>query len=264
MPKIVFSDVDGTLLNSELKISPRTEEAVKTLQSRGIPFVIISARSPSGIYPITEEYGLCCPIISYSGALILDEDRRVLFHRGLSKDRAREIIDYIEEGRFGVSWCIYSLDEWIVKDKTDPRIVKEEWIVNAQARQGTVASASDDIISKILCIGEPDEILKLEKILKKAFPQYSIVKSFDSLLEIMESGITKETAVRTLCKLWDIPVAEAVAFGDNYNDEEMLTAVGYGFLMGNAPEPLKKKIKMHTKDNDHDGIYSALAKLKLI
>lgn len=63
MYKIVFSDVDGTLLNSEHKITPLTERVIKDLKNRGIPFVIISARSPSGIYPILEEYRLRCPIM---------------------------------------------------------------------------------------------------------------------------------------------------------------------------------------------------------
>ena len=71
MIRIVFSDIDGTLLDSGNRMTPLTERAVKDLAGRGIPFVIISARSPSGIYPILEEYGLRCPIIAYSGALAL-------------------------------------------------------------------------------------------------------------------------------------------------------------------------------------------------
>ena len=68
--EIVFSDVDGTLLNSEHKMLDGTKYAIQKLQKKDIPFVIISARSPSGIYPILEENGFSCPIICYSGALI--------------------------------------------------------------------------------------------------------------------------------------------------------------------------------------------------
>ena len=62
MKRIVFSDVDGTLLNSRQEITPLTERAIKALKEKGIPFVITSARSPSGIYPILNEYGFNCPI----------------------------------------------------------------------------------------------------------------------------------------------------------------------------------------------------------
>ena len=261
MKRIVFSDVDGTLLNSRQEITPLTERAIKALKEKGIPFVITSARSPSGIYPILNEYGFNCPIISYSGALILDENRKVLYHRGMKKAEAKRLLGYMEDRRMDLSWCVYSLDEWIVKDKSDPRIIYEENEVKAQAVHGTVDSAANDEINKILCICAPGKIGEIENELKENFPQYSIAKSSDILLEIMESGITKETAVRTLCSLWDIPLSNAAAFGDNYNDVEMLEAVGSGILMGNAPEELKKRIPTQTKDNEHDGIYAALVKM---
>ncbi|MBS6642136.1 MAG: HAD family phosphatase [Clostridiaceae bacterium] len=264
MNKIVFSDVDGTLLNPECKITPLTETAIKKLQEKDIPFVIISARSPSGIYPILEEYHFKCPIISYSGALILDENKNVLFHKGIPKAYAGKIIEFIENRHFDLSWCIYSLDEWFVKDKSDPRIINEEAEVKAFARQGSVDCITGSEVSKILCICNPEEILEIEKNLKEAFPGCSIAKSSDYLLEIMEKGITKAAAIRTLSSIWDFQLSDAIAFGDNYNDAEMLELAGHGFLMGNAPDELKKRIRLHTCDNSHDGIYHALSELKIL
>lgn len=75
---IVFSDIDGTLLTSTRSISPLTMQAITSLRNTQIPFVIVSARSPSAIYPILREYDFNCPIISYSGSLMLDADRNVL------------------------------------------------------------------------------------------------------------------------------------------------------------------------------------------
>lgn len=264
MTKIVFSDVDGTLLNSDHKITPLTENAIKELQKKDIPFVIISARSPSGIYPIQQEYGLTCPVISYSGALILDQNRNVLYHKGISKEKAGDILTFIEKEKFDLTWCIYSMDEWFVKDRQDPRIVREERIVKATASEGSIDDVTADEVNKILCICNPEKTLEIEAALKKQFPEYSIVKSSDILLEIMESGITKATAIETLCSLWNIPLSETVAFGDNYNDVEMLETAAHGFLMGNAPNELKKRIPDHTPDNNHDGICYALRSLKLI
>lgn len=264
MGQIVFSDVDGTLLNSEHKITSLTESAIKDLKETGIPFIIISARSPSGIYPILNEYQLSCPIISYSGALILDENRNILFHCGMNKTDAKNIIAYVEENEFDMAWCIYSLDEWIVKDKKDSRIIREETIVKAVSKQGTVDSITDDKVNKILCICNSIKILEIEAKLKAAFPNLSVVKSSDILLEIMANNTTKATAVEKLCSLWNIRLCDAIAFGDNYNDIEMLELVGNSFLMGNAPAELKKQIKQQTNDNDHDGIYYALLKMGLI
>ncbi len=262
---IVFSDVDGTLLNSEHRVTPLTRGAIQALHERGIPFVIVSARSPSGIYPILKENQFNCPIISYSGGLILDENRQVLLHQGIDRTQAKEIIDYMEQKQFDLSWCVFSIDEWIVKDKRDPRIMREEEIVKAQATQGTIESLAENAkINKILCICNPQEIEAIEKELKNAFPQYSIVKSSGILLEIMENGVTKAAAVKTLCSLWQLDLRAAIAFGDHYNDFEMLETVGCGFLMENAPAELKKRITRTTLDNDHDGIYHALREYNII
>lgn len=72
------------------------------------------------------------------------------------------------------------------------------------------------------------------------------------------------TLVKILCDLWDVPVEKAIAFGDNYNDVEMLETVGAPFLMGNAPEELKTRFTNITDTNNQDGIYKGLLKAGLL
>lgn len=264
MKNIVFSDIDGTLLTNDRNITPLTLQAVFSLQKKGIPFVIISARSPSGIYPLMKRYGISCPIISFSGALLLDENRNVLFHRGMKKEVASAVISLIEEEKMDCSWNAYSFEEWIVKSRDDPRVRKEESNVKANSQEGTIDSLTEDEVHKILCICNKEKTEEIEKRLQEKFPTLSIVKSSPILLEIMEQGITKAAAVRKLCEIWKVNIEDTIAFGDNYNDEEMLLEVGKGFLMGNAPDLLKKKISLHTLDNEHDGIYVALKKLGFV
>ena len=256
--KIVFSDVDGTLLNSQHKITPDTLRALNALREKNIPFVIISARSPSGIEPIVREYGLRCSVVSYSGSLILDENWHVVYHRGMSRAEAAQVLAFAERQKFQMTWCVYSFDEWITPDRTDPRIVREETIVKATARQGGIQDVTADEVHKLLFICDPACTDAIEAATKAAFPQFSVVRSSPILLEIMPGGTTKAQAVQTLCDLWNISPADAVAFGDNYNDVEMLELVGHGWLMGNAPEPLKQRLPNHTADHDHDGIAQVL------
>ena len=80
----------------------------------------------------------------------------------------------------------------------------------------------------------------------------------------MQSGVTKSSAVKALCELWEIPLEDMVAFGDHYNDVEMLETAGMSFLMGNAPEELKQRFHNVTDSNDEDGIYHGLAKIGMI
>lgn len=263
--KIVFCDVDGTLLNSHHRVLPGTLTAIHALQQKKIPFVITSARSPSGIYPILEENQLKCPIISYNGGLIMDEDRNVLFSTGIPQTISANVISYIETNALDCSWNIYSIDTWIVKDKSDPRIIREEKIVQANAIEGTLSNLEKDAeVNKILCMCNPKKILRIEQLLRAAFPSLSIVKSSDILLEIMQRGVTKSSAITRLCDLWNISMESTIAFGDHYNDLEMLETVALPFLMGNAPDELKERVPNITLDHDSEGIYHALIQTGLV
>lgn len=182
----------------------------------------------------------------------------------MNKEEAEEIISFIEEQNFDLTWCIYSFDQWVVKNKNDSRIIREENIVEAKAVEGNLNTIEKEEIHKILCICNPDKTTSYEEIIKAKFPKLSIVKSSPILLEIMAKNITKATAIEKLCELKNISIEKTIAFGDNYNDFEMLTTVKQGFLMDNAPDELKKLIKLHTDSNDNDGIYKALKELSLL
>lgn len=94
----------------------------------------------------------------------MDQDRNVLYSYGFAQETAERIIDFIEENQMDCTWNIYSIDTWIVKDKADPRVVREENIVHAQAAEGTIDDLPKDaIISKLLCMCNPDCILDIEE-----------------------------------------------------------------------------------------------------
>ena len=84
------------------------------------------------------------------------------------------------------------------------------------------------------------------------------------LIEIMAGGAGKAAAVRALCGRYGIPPDKAAAFGDQFNDADMLRAVGTPVVMGNAPAAMKEEFPFVTDCNDSEGIYSALKKLGVI
>lgn len=261
--KIVFSDIDGTLLNSKHRMSENTENAIKNLKQQGIPFVIVTARGPSGVYPIFRRYNFWAPIICYSGALILGEDGEIIFSKGISKPTVSSLIETITEEGWDCTWNVYTMDDWIVNDKSDERVINEENIVEVQATKGTVEDIPNGMeIGKFLCMCNPSETDEIEARLRKKFPSLSIVKSSDILLEVMEKGVNKGMAVELFCKKLNINKIDAVAFGDHYNDIEMLKAVGTPFLMANAPEDMKAEFNI-TSSNDEEGVFKALKKIGL-
>ena len=260
----IFSDIDGTLLTTSHQVTPRTRAAIEAVQAAGVPFVIVTARGVSGTYPLLEQQGISCTVVTYSGGVILDEARNVIHHHGLTRAQAQEVVDFAEAEGLEMTWSAYSFEDWVAPDRTDERLLQEERIVMAQAREGTIASIERDEVQKILCLCTPGRTAEVERRLKERFPGLAIAVSSETLIEVMPAGSSKAQAVRTLCDLWGLDPADALAFGDNYNDVPMLEAVGHGYLMGNAPAELLARASLVAPDNDHDGVASVLNDLGLI
>ena len=250
----VFSDIDGTLLNSASQVTPRTRRAIAAVQAAGIPFVIVTARGISGTYPLLEQQEISCTVVTYSGGVILDEARNVIHHHGLTRAQAQEVVDFAEAEGLPMTWSAYSFEDWVAPDASDPRLLQEERIVMARAREGTISSIERDEVQKILCLCTPGRTIEVERRLKQRFPGLAIAISSETLIEVMPAGSSKAGAVRTLCDLWGIDPVDAFAFGDNYNDLPMLEAVGRGYLMGNAPAELLERASLVAPSNDDDGV----------
>ncbi len=262
MGKIVFSDIDGTLLDNNHRMLDSSYEAIKKLQKQDIPFVIVTARGPMGVYPIFKRYKFICPMVCYSGALIIGADGEIVYSNGFSKDTAKAIISFLDKEKLDCTWNIYTMDSWIVNNRSDARVAREEAIVEAASIEGDVDMLLDGAeVGKLLCMCNPNLTDEIETKLKTKFPHLSIVRSSDILVEVMNKGITKGKSVQIICEKWDIDLNNAAAFGDHYNDLDMLEAVGNPFLMGNAPAELKERIKNVTKSNEEDGIYYGLKKI---
>lgn len=265
MNQIVFSDVDGTLLNDHHEITFLTRKAILELESKKIPFVIVSARSPSGIFSILKKYNIKGTIIAYSGALIIDSKLDIIYTQSMNVNYAVNIIKYLEKEHFDLSWCVYSFDQWLVKNCNDSRIQNEENIVKVKSQQTTIDQLSQlTAIHKILCICNPEKTLSIKEKIQSHFNNCTITQSSNNLIEIMDQNVNKGTAIKKLCELWQIPLDNTIAFGDQYNDLEMLRIVKYGYAMENAPKNIQNQVKRVTLDNNHDGIYHALLKLKIV
>jgi Cof subfamily protein (haloacid dehalogenase superfamily) len=263
--RIVFCDIDGTLVDSKSHaVSAGTARKIRELDSAGIPFVLVSARMPSGILPIRDSIGIKAPIICYGGALVLGEGGERLASLGISRERALLISEYIRHNWILISCGAFSFDDWLVDDAQDEWVRQESEITSSVPKMADIAGAVPEggCVHKFLCMGEPAQIAALEPKLKERFPGQSAYRSKATYLEVMDSAATKSAAVRFLCERYGIPPEAAVSFGDNFNDADMLLATGMSFAMGNAPEESKRVAKAETLDNDREGVLAGLNKLE--
>lgn len=94
--KIIFSDIDGTLLNNENQVPKETIEELRHLDKKGVPFVLVSARMPEGMRPIRNELGIHAPMVCYSGGLVLGADDEELYSCLLDLELSCEIKDLVK------------------------------------------------------------------------------------------------------------------------------------------------------------------------
>ncbi|HHL0684328.1 TPA: Cof-type HAD-IIB family hydrolase [Streptococcus agalactiae] len=251
MVRLIFSDIDGTLINSNFKVTPKTRQGIKQIVAQGATFVPISARMPEAITPIMEQIGIDSYIISYNGALIQDMQQKTIASHTMDGQVALQVCSYVSKHYSKIAWNVYRYHEWYSCDKENEWVQKEEEIVGLQSKEMSLMELEkQDRIHKLLLMGEPSLMGELENTLKAQYPHLSIAQSAPYFIEIMAPGIEKGKSAKTL--------ADSIAFGDNYNDLNLLEIVGKGFVMANAPKDLQERIGNVTQDNDNDGIYYAL------
>ena len=262
--KIIFSDIDGTFLTDNHEVTEKTCQAVKILLAQNKKFVLVSARMPEAIYPITKKIGIKIPIISYSGGLVLTEDEKILNDKKISEGAIKKILLELKN-YVNISINYYSRRNWFV-EKIDDRVQREMNITSATAEMANFDKLLEKNIlpNKILIMTEPEICKNLEVELGKKFTNLNVVRSSKILLEIMDKEVSKAAGIEILLKHFNFGVENSIAFGDNYNDVEMLKFVGCGVAMENAPDDVKKIADKITTSNEDDGIYNFLAKENLI
>ncbi|EHI97528.1 Cof-like hydrolase [Clostridium sp. DL-VIII] len=264
--KMVCLDIDGTLLNSNHQISESVKDAIGAVVNKmNIPVILVSARMPKGITFLQKELEIKQPIICYSGALILDKDKTVLDKKFINVWDLEKV--YRVAKNYNIHMSLYKDDEWYIEEM-------DNWAKQESDITNIIPKISDfkELIelwkkektgpNKILCMANPDEIIKLKENIKA--DDLNLYLSKPTYLEIMQGTVSKTTAINYLQKVFSVAKEEIITMGDNYNDIDMLKYSGLGIAMGNAPEDVKIHADCVTSTNDEDGVAEALKKYVLI
>ena len=266
MVKVILSDIDGTYLKDDKTATDLHAKAIKSVVAKGLRFVFVSARMPEAIYPITDAIGMAhTPVISYSGGLVLTEDEEVIFDKKISAEDANNVLAEMKRTWQDITINYYTGRRWFVEE-IDKRVQREIDITSAQAEVANFDELLNENIfpNKILIMCEPPICEEMERELGKKFPALNVVRSAPYLLEIMDKSVSKATGIEVLLKHYGLTVDEAIAFGDNYNDVEMLEYIPQSVVMANAPEAVKKLASAVTDSNEDSGIYTYLVKVGVI
>lgn len=265
-PALIFTDIDGTLLDKERKISAATAAEVKRITQLKIPFILISSRMPRAMTHLQEDLMIAgLPLIAYNGGLVLAAGKTI--HSQAIEIPVIKRVAQVQQA-FDFSISLYFEDEWYVAEndhyaqretnntRTHPELRPlNETIADFEARQIGA--------HKVMCMGEPAHLDQLIDKLEASFPnQLHLYRSKADYLEIADARISKLTGIQALIDAAypGVSLEECMAFGDNYNDVEMLRGVGTGIAVANARPQVKAVANHLVAHNKADGVAEGLLK----
>lgn len=263
--KILFTDLDGTLLNDQKQIGAYTREVLKLWAEAGHKLVLCSGRDINSVRNVKEYLHLDFPgmyLIGYNGGQIYDCDKEnTIYKTALSLQQITHIMEEAE--RFGIHAHSYT-DTHIVSPKDTEELHYYQRVIKTPVIfSPNVTDAMTEGSCKCLAI-ELKDPQKLENFRLSLLPWaaeegITMIYSNPYYLELFPSASGKGSAVKTLCKLLDINPYFSVAAGDAQNDISMIEAAGMGIAMCNGSEDVKMAATIITAyDNDHDGLAHAL------
>lgn len=258
MIKHIFSDLDGTLLNDKGQV---TDENVQTISEKGIPFSLVSARTPNDMHPIVSKLGLESPQVAFNGGLIFiprEKGRQIVSENYIEWILAKRMITLIQTYYPAISFSFYDEDNWYTC-RLDKGIEREASIGSQQPqlveRDSFFEKTPVKIYKIMLWIFDESEMIEVKLFLENlAIKELSIVQSSQFTLEITDSQAQKSKGIEFILNHYQLKKEEVAAFGDGHNDIPMLEVVGHPVVMANAADEIKAYAKYITKKNTENGV----------
>jgi Cof subfamily protein (haloacid dehalogenase superfamily) len=258
MSKIVFFDIDGTLLDDEKKICETTKDAIKKLKENDIHVAIATGRAPFMIKPLLEELGIDT-YVTYNGQYVVHNGEAV-FRNPIKK----ELLQKLEEEAAKNNHPMVFMDHLDMK----ANIELHDHIRDSFASLKMVPPSfhetyyHDRDIYQALLFFDRNEDNNYQY--RDTFNECHFIRWHDYSVDILPAGGSKAKGIEKLLAVLEIEKENAYAFGDATNDLEMIAYVGTGVAMGNAMPEVKKVANYVTKSNNDKGIYHGLKELGLI
>lgn len=263
--QLICSDVDGTLLGMNRELSDFTIREVQRIAQ--IPFVLVSSRMPRAMTHLQQQLGnINTPLVAYNGALILD-GKEVIYSAEIATNLIEEIVNACKSTSIHLSfynqdnWFVPAFDFWSKREEENTKVVpvllSNQKVLSHWKETGNGAH-------KVMCMGSENEIDQLYGYLERNFSnKIALYRSKETYIEISPKSISKKTAIEFLLQsnYPTLTMKNVIAFGDNFNDIEMLQSVGLGIAVANAKEEVLKVAKQITDSNKNDGVAKMLQQL---
>jgi len=265
--KILFADMDETLLSSDKTISKGNLEAIKAMTDKGHGFVLCTGRPLYSCLVLARQYGFVGRnfyIASFNGGQIVDTaDMSEIYHEGITKEMTRSLFDAAKER--GLNAQTYNNDCILVEPWSDIEYI--EWYATRirmpyKVVEDVVAALEADPLKCI--VAHMSDHAALERFQAEIGPRYPLTNNIFSnpvLLEFGSKYASKGRAVEVLAQKLGVNISDTIAVGDEENDLSMIETAGIGVAMKNAvPKVLQAGDVITDNDNNHDAIAEIIEK----
>lgn len=256
----IFLDIDGTIYDYYLGIPDSVKEAVKLLHKNGHKVVLSTGRTKVMIFKEILDMGFD-GIIAGGGTYVEWEGRQI-FRQDMPKDEVIRLITVFRENGFsafaeGMENMYYDPD--FIKDGKD-----ETYRIYQLMIPDNVLPIDFETMSCAKISGRYTDYSNAQPVIKAVEEDYYWTIHNNVLFETIPKSYSKAKGLEKLKEYLDIDIEKCYAFGDSFNDYDILSAVKYGVVMGNGDEELKRRIPLHTENMADDGVYKALKRFGLI
>ncbi|MGK2881839.1 MAG: HAD family hydrolase [Mycobacterium sp.] len=264
LPLLIASDVDGTLLDSDERVTPRTRAAVRAAVDAGTTFVLATGRPPRWVAPVVEGLGFAPMAVCANGAVVYDSATdRVLSARTLSVEALGELVEIATRVIPGCGLAVERIGR-SAHDTATPQFVSSPGYEHAWLNPDNTEVSIEDLLSapavKLLVrkAGAQSSDMAAELVRHIGIEGDITYSTNNGLIEVLPLGLSKATGVEEVARPLGITAADVVAFGDMPNDVPLLRWAGHGVAMGNAhPEAVAAADEV-TATNADDGVARVL------
>jgi Cof subfamily protein (haloacid dehalogenase superfamily) len=257
--KILFLDIDGTILRPDNTIEDSTKTAVSAMKEKGIETVLATGRPIHEIREIGEELNISS-YIGYNGALAIYKGEEI-FSEPMDAENVKAILDVAAKQQHEVVLYTNNRNYFTSMDSRKVEDFKQMFHLRQNAL--FTEDVLHDILGLTIIARGKDDHRKYNLGNDIHLSQVNI-EGMRHCFDVIRDKVNKGIGVEFLLDRLGIPREASIAFGDGMNDKEMLGAVGVGFAMGNAHEDLFAYAKHKTTAVTDSGIYNGLKQLGLV
>ncbi len=258
---LLCSDIDGTLITSDHRVSKENLIAIDYFKREGGLFALATGRAPQSVNMFVNEIRSNAPMIVQNGAGIFDHSAQKYLWSDTLDTEVLDVVRYMDE-HFGFAGIEVNTEseiyvsrenEFTEKHRQDehlPYLIKHY-------------SEIDEPIMKVLTSQSADDTLKLEEAMRKThfYDKYKLVISSANYFEVLKKGVTKGSALKVLANMLGIDMSKTIAVGDNDNDVELIQTAHIGATVANASAKARECADIMLVSNNESAIADLIARL---